>query len=270
MLKISRIVVATTLLALASSGAAEPLVTFGFREDAFRIDRLATFDGLQNGDIIVVHEEDGLAFSFGPGPAPQRLFIHLASGNGLIGPYLYGNGCSPEPFVAIRTADGALMSALSFTAGHSINSNVRWEIRRMGVTLGSGTTASQYAALMLVTDENGFDEVRVAADRFPFEENAWGDRNCLRLDNVLATVFSDSDGDGVFDRYDQCPDSEATSSVDLDGCTQQQFCSTVTIEHPWGLFACITADWGNDEQDERNPRDCRARRVANGWTCVER
>lgn len=272
MLNISRAIAIAITLAIAGNGVAEPLVTFGFREGIFRIDRRATFDGLQSGDIIVVHEEDGLAFSFGPESAPQRLYMYL--GDGMIGPYLYGNGCSREPFVAIRTSDGASIRALSLTAGsHAYTpyfGYVRWEIRRMGEILGSGTTAFNDAALMLVTDENGFDELRLAADGAPFPEGEWGARNCLHLDNVLATIASDNDGDGVFDADDQCPDSEAAAIVDFNGCTQAQHCGTVAADDLLGVLACITTDWREDEQSVRFPRDCRVRREDDGLVCVMR
>lgn len=72
----------------------------------------------------------------------------------------------------------------------------------------------------------------------------------LQSDNAsLKAMLIDTDGDGVIDRYDTCPDS--IGDVDQTGCNQAQFCASHTTS-----TSCRYADWKNDEPTGNSPRDC--------------
>ncbi|MDX1411007.1 MAG: hypothetical protein R3351_02530 [Nitrospirales bacterium] len=74
---------------------------------------------------------------------------------------------------------------------------------------------------------------------------------------------TDSDGDGVLDLVDQCPQTDVAAGTDLLGCSQKQFCGTFSGR---GLSSlrCALADWKNDEP--LGARDCRMWRK----TCLPR
>lgn len=116
-------------------------------------------------------------------------------------------------------------------------------------------------------------------DPNPVQENADGDafgdicdpypNNADNLDMCLSDVSSnknlitqlqsenanlmvqlvDSDGDGMIDRYDTCPNS--VGEVDQTGCSKAQFCAYQTTP-----TACRHVDWQNDEPNGNRPREC--------------
>jgi hypothetical protein len=258
--------VGSTLVLLCAFGAsAQTRVQFGFRDDAFRIDRRATFDPLRSGDTISVYAEDGLAFSFGP--APERLF--LADAPGAYAPYLYAGGCSRQPYLSVTAADGAPITALSAAAASGARDvELRWEILRGGVLLESGTRYVDTGATIEIRDPEGFDELRIAAESFTsFPPDGWSTRNCITLDNVIASVRQDSDADGVEDGADLCPASALRVRVDAVGCTQIQSCEAIPMANFRSVLHCITADWRENEPNQWLPRDCRVGANAGSWLC---
>jgi hypothetical protein len=76
------------------------------------------------------------------------------------------------------------------------------------------------------------------------------------LEEALATVLGDDDGDGTPAILDLCPGSEPGAPVDDRGCTIAQFCATIDLSQPQGNNLCNHADWLGDEP-LGNPGDCR-------------
>ncbi len=69
---------------------------------------------------------------------------------------------------------------------------------------------------------------------------------------------ADTDGDGVRDTFDLCPETVLGVEVDGFGCSLPQFCGGIDANDKAGRGACNSADWGNDEPGDE-PEDCRAR-----------
>jgi len=72
---------------------------------------------------------------------------------------------------------------------------------------------------------------------------------------TLEEPVTDSDGDGVDDGDDLCPDTSEGKEVDVDGCSSIQFCRGVEITIK-NRNDCIYADWKDNEG--RKPSDCYA------------
>jgi hypothetical protein len=69
-------------------------------------------------------------------------------------------------------------------------------------------------------------------------------------------LLSDTDGDGVPDPLDRCPNSAVGTTVDTAGCSRAQFCATFDATTPLGARACRRADWQNDQPTASSPKDC--------------
>lgn len=69
------------------------------------------------------------------------------------------------------------------------------------------------------------------------------------LVNSLQAQLADTDHDGVIDAYDRCASTPSGVTVDAQGCSVNQFCSSYTASN-----ACRAADWMNDEPTGAN--DC--------------
>jgi hypothetical protein len=84
---------------------------------------------------------------------------------------------------------------------------------------------------------------------------------------VSAKVQRPSDGDGVPDTNDSCPDTNPDTTIDSSGCSQSQFCKPFVIESLFDALACIKADWMGDEPPPW-PGDCRV--SFDSGSCVSR
>ena len=87
-------------------------------------------------------------------------------------------------------------------------------------------------------------------DPFPADKDNLG--ACLGGLDDLQALLRDSDGDGIIDTYDKCPNTLSGLVVDYSGCSQAQFCNNVTDAE-----ICDKVDWNNDEPEKA--RDCRMR-----------
>ena len=107
-----------------------------------------------------------------------------------------------------------------------------------------------------VGEDNVPNSAPVVTLNFPVPESALCScREELDLcEEKLDSNATDSDGDGILDLIDQCPQTDSSASTDLLGCSQEQFCGTFSGR---GLSAlrCALADWKNDEP--LGARDCR-------------
>ncbi|MBY0275129.1 hypothetical protein K2Z84_07305 [Candidatus Binatia bacterium] len=75
-------------------------------------------------------------------------------------------------------------------------------------------------------------------------------------DAYLAETW-DSDLDGLPDRRDVCLGTREDRSIDVNGCSLDQFCGRVPVASTRDRRTCRTVDWNNDEPRKRHPHDCR-------------
>ena len=72
---------------------------------------------------------------------------------------------------------------------------------------------------------------------------------------AVCSEMPDSDGDGIIDSNDSCPNTASGNQVDGKGCSIAQFCNQFNpLESLKSVFFCISADWKNNEG--KNPKDC--------------
>jgi hypothetical protein len=84
--------------------------------------------------------------------------------------------------------------------------------------------------------------------------------------------FADADNDGEADSTDLCPDTQASTEVDSDGCSLWQFCTAIDTSSNHGLRVCNKSDWKNNEPLKKKG-DCKAVRQGKGnsnYNCVPR
>lgn len=62
-----------------------------------------------------------------------------------------------------------------------------------------------------------------------------------------ATASADSDGDGRRNVDDACANTPASTAVDVEGCSQAQFCARFPVTTGAERGICKKADWKNDE-----------------------
>jgi hypothetical protein len=103
------------------------------------------------------------------------------------------------------------------------------------------------------------DEFGDVCDPFPNDPDNLG--ACLATHSLV-----DSDGDGVIDAVDACPNTTPGDDVDALGCSLAQFCAKVDVSSPRGKRACRHSDWKNDQPLMVVPSesDC----VATRYRCV--
>jgi len=79
----------------------------------------------------------------------------------------------------------------------------------------------------------------------------------------------DDDNDGVCDDNDMCYNTPEGAEVGRLGCTPEQFCSQMIIYDRHQARSCRKLmDWQDNEG--RNPRDCRVKKIDGIRTCVPR
>lgn len=67
----------------------------------------------------------------------------------------------------------------------------------------------------------------------------------------------DADADGEADASDRCLATPTGAAVDDGGCSREQFCNAIPVDHFMDRWLCSLADWRNDDPPLRVPRDCR-------------
>lgn len=102
------------------------------------------------------------------------------------------------------------------------------------------------------------DRMGDACDPYPNDEND--------LDRCLGEALrTDSDGDGVANVNDNCPETGSGAETDGSGCSLDQFCFGFDATQASGFRSCRKADWQNDEPLMRNlERDCDVNRGGPG------
>jgi hypothetical protein len=77
----------------------------------------------------------------------------------------------------------------------------------------------------------------------------------------LETATADTDGDGIRDLEDTCPDTASDAEVDQVGCSLTQFCAAINATTAHGAKVCKNSDWRNDEPlAVSNKGDCRLKK----------
>jgi hypothetical protein len=66
--------------------------------------------------------------------------------------------------------------------------------------------------------------------------------------------MQDTDGDGVYDPFDDCENTSTYLEVDSNGCSILQFCYQFNASTSQGRIDCSYADWKDNEVGY--PRDC--------------
>jgi len=77
---------------------------------------------------------------------------------------------------------------------------------------------------------------------------------------VEASALPDLDNDSISDINDLCPNTKSGEDVDLNGCSNPQFCAQ---QNMCGI-GCEGADWKNNEQGVEFPGDCTTAMVNRG------
>lgn len=199
----------------ASSAQATVTQTQGFGSAVKAVDRHASFDTLVQGSPIAGYTENGLVIDL-PGPC-------FCSG------YFYENAGSAVP-TTISAADGQKLVALEFSVNRSSEFSyktiVYWEAHAGGATVGSGIVLVPSNSIIGFFDPAGFDELQIAAQFYladaqgiaalGFANAGPNIRNGLAIDNVMAEVARDADGDARVGRFDNCPDAPNPDQADAD------------------------------------------------------
>ncbi len=88
----------------------------------------------------------------------------------------------------------------------------------------------------------------------------------------LTVGNDDTDGDGRRDLDDTCPGTVGSEAIDVEGCSQAQFCAAFDASIKEERRPCKKADWRNDEPAS-SAKDCAIDRNGSGRdddTCVVR
>jgi outer membrane protein assembly factor BamB len=121
-------------------------------------------------------------------------------------------------------------------------------------------------------DDSNNEAAACRADRASLEQELAAasqelDQTQAALQECQAAAVRDSDGDGVRDVADLCPDTSAGAPVDATGCSQQQFCATHVPTSIAGAALCVLAEWPGDPS---STPDCRVTVNASGISCIAR
>jgi hypothetical protein len=118
--------------------------------------------------------------------------------------------------------------------------------------------------LYLTTESLCFDPVSNRLCAFDRQWSLFAISGFPTLGDVLGQPTTgpcdDADGDGECNATDLCFDTPQSESVDSDGCSLEQFCTSIDPNVPrpnLGIRHCVLGDWRNTEH-----RDCRVVRVS--------
>jgi hypothetical protein len=205
-----------TFVLIAPSAQAGVTQTLGFGSAVESADRHANFDSLKEGSLLRGYTENGLIIDQ-VGPCDACWGYHYDG--------------SREP-TTISAADGQKLVALEFWA-HSGSQAIwqsffYWEAHGDGAIVGAGVFVAPAHSIVGFFDPEGFDDLQimgyftlaqaqaVAAVGFA---NASPMFRGMDIDNLVAEVAVDGDGDRRLGRFDNCPDvaNPSQADADLDG-----------------------------------------------------
>ena len=110
------------------------------------------------------------------------------------------------------------------------------------------------AVVQIEVEVTGVTRIRTIIDNVSLVSEQFIARQ-MQIWDVLTT---DTDGDGVSNDDDECPDTPSAEDVDLMGCSAMQFCNQIELggfRHP-SRSECGRADW-QDNENSRFPLDCK-------------
>lgn len=183
MSKLLKTLTVATVFAASMNSYASPMLTAGKLVN--KADRSLTFSGITHGTNLSTYQEsnvlvtvnDDAFVSFSPFGAPTTGGFHYGSG---------GN----ESFVSVRGTDNAVFSEIDFLLGNGWSASsalLRYETFLGGQLTGAAVNMVA-TGIVKITDDRGFDEIRLGATVGPTTYNSFGDFQAIALDNMHLSV----------------------------------------------------------------------------------
>jgi len=175
---LKKIIITFLTLIFVSNVQATIITTTGEGTAVTDIDRIATFDNI-SGSLL--------------GYTEDNILVSVDDTQCCLESMYYGSGGN-DSFVTISTTDGIDFFGLELQIGSGYSSamhNVVWEIKRDGITTGTGVLYDIYTSSLVnerVTlgwsDVGLFDTLLIGASLSSNNYNAFGQSQAIALDNV--------------------------------------------------------------------------------------
>lgn len=126
-------------------------------------------------------------------------------------------------------------------------------------------------------DKDGNWLPQYTCETFTYNETNYVKIKGFTHTTVIGTEVEDSDGNGVNNEDDLCPETIEQAEIDSNGCSANQFCGKIDIPERGqrmaeAIFKCNFAEWKDDEK--RPPGDCHVKRAGTrkkeNFECVVR
>lgn len=183
--------IALTVVGIASTAQAAPVLSFGAGSAVTTVDRFTNFDTIMQGQNLSAFSDNGLTVAragnalcqvdlcgSSPGFSGMSGGIHYAGTGGL--------------FLSIATTDAARIFGLEFNIGTGFggaNKNGYFEIFTNSVLVGSGSfVVPGFPTIVGFSDSAGFDELRLGMFSGSTPVTAFGPGNAIAIDNLSAQL----------------------------------------------------------------------------------
>ncbi|HEX6958646.1 MAG TPA: PEP-CTERM sorting domain-containing protein [Ferrovibrio sp.] len=154
------------VVALGTANAA-PVLSFGAGGAVTSADRTATFDSVTGGTDLSAYTEDSLSIT-----VPDTAYVSFdpdGAATSFSGGFHFVFGGHPR-YTAITTTDGERMSGVEFALGSGFVADLSdtiaafaYEVLRDGSSIGSGFLDVALGTIVGISDDLGFDELRIGA-----------------------------------------------------------------------------------------------------------